>query len=61
MTILFPELTLPLFRGTGNGDKGNEGSGNEVDRVTVEEGEARVNYRAEKSRANNLIGLKHMC
>ena len=50
-----------MSRGTGNGGKGNEGSGNEVDRVTVEEGETRVNYRAEKSRANDLIGLKHMC
>lgn len=27
-------------------DKGNEGSGNEIDRVIVDEDETRVNYRA---------------
>ena len=38
-----------------DGDKGNEGSENEIDRVTVDEDEARVSYHAERLRATNLI------
>ena len=44
VTITFPELALPLSCGTGNGGKGSEGSGNDIDRVTVYEGEAQVSY-----------------
>ena len=45
-TISFPGLTLPLSCGTGNGDKSNVDSGNEIERVTVDEGETLVSYRA---------------
>ena len=44
-----------------DGDKGNEGSENEIDRVTVDEDEAQVSYHAERLRADNLIGLEHIC
>ena len=54
-----PRYPCPAKRETDEG-KGNEGSENEIDRVTVCKDEGRVSYQAEKLRANNLIGLEHL-